>query len=36
MDTTEKQQNREIRRNEQILRLLQPSKNESWRNRKLE
>ena len=29
MDTTEKQQNREIRRNEQILRLLQPSKNES-------
>jgi len=30
MDTTEKQQNREIRRNEQILRILQSYKNESW------
>ena len=31
---TEIQQNGEIRRNEQILRILQPSKKESWRNKK--
>ena len=29
MDTTEIQQNGEIRRNEQVLRILQPSKKES-------